>query len=311
MTTPTVLDLAKQIRDGHTLPMHCKQHPRYQKGCANCQQQASDRTRAHNLAAAYGWRTPDELLPAEPARNHLNHLHTRHHISYRHAANIAGISPGPVHKIATGVQLRATGTTINAILSVQPDHLRRAPRGNILAIGDARRLQGLMYLGFRAEDIAPLIDTDTETVRRWRRCFFPSITPARHEQIVAVTDRLDGTRGPSLIAHRRAVGFGWVPVSAWDDIDDPDEKPHSSPTEPAADLVDDVLVRRVHTGHAPLTALNPAEQVALWHLWRRHQQASQESAGVATFARRYGIEEHQARRLQRAATSGAAPRKAA
>lgn len=226
--TVDILELAKHVRDGRTLPMTCEQHPSYQKNCHACRQKSSLRTRAYARATAYGWRTRDKLLPADPARAHLVRLHTEHHISYRRAAAMAGLSHSPVQKIATGAQRRATQTTINAILTVQPDKLRRAPRGKALAVGAARRLQGLTYLGWRAEDLAPLIGADTETVRRWRRGFFPAIAPERHEQIAAVADRLDGTRGPSSIAHHRAVSFGWVPISAWDDIDNPDEQPQGA-----------------------------------------------------------------------------------
>ncbi|MFJ8687390.1 hypothetical protein [Micromonospora wenchangensis] len=221
----TTLDLAKRIRNGEFLPTSCGQHRRYQKGCRTCQQAAAARSRAHERAAAYRWRRPAKLLPADSARTHVQLLHTEHHMSYRRIAAQAGLATAPVHKIATGVQRNATETTITALLSVQPDGLRHTERGNVLAIGAARRLQGLMYQRYRAEDLAPLLGADAVTVRRWRCCYFPSITMRRHEQIAALANRLEGTRGPSRIAHKRAVANGWVALAAWDDIDNPDEQP--------------------------------------------------------------------------------------
>lgn len=298
--TATVLDLAKRIRDGQFLPASCGQHRRYQKGCRGCQRSAADRNRAHERAAAYGWRRPEKLLPADRARAHLEFLHTEHRMSYRRIAALAGTAQAPVQKIATGVQQNATETTITAILGVQPDGLRYTERGNVLTVGAARRLQGLMHQWYRAEDLAPLLRTDPETVRRWRRCYFPSITLRRHEQIADLADRLEGTRGPSRIAHLRAVANGWVALAAWDDVDDPGETPAPDPDGPD-ELPDLALVDRVLHDHANYDRLNESEKVALWWAWVEYRIEHGLTYGSESFARRFAITKGKAAGVRMAA----------
>lgn len=65
--------------------------------------------------------------------------------------------------------------------------------------------------------------------------------------------------------------------------------------------VDEVMVRRVFTGAAPIGRLGREERAELWRTWRRARIAVGEPAGPVSFARQYGITRAEAQRAQHAA----------
>lgn len=94
----------------------------------------------------------------------------------------------------------------------------------VAATGTQRRIQALMALGWSAEDVARELGwAHKRAVHRLR--FVTFVYRSTHEQVAAAYERLSGTPGPNENAKRRALAAGYAPPLAWDDIDNPDEKP--------------------------------------------------------------------------------------
>lgn len=91
------------------------------------------------------------------------------------------------------------------------------------ATGTQRRVHALMALGHTAQTVGAAagmsaFQVQQTTRRRW-------VSPRTATRIAAAYDRLCGTRGTSQVTRRRAVWLGWAPPLAWEDIDDPAERP--------------------------------------------------------------------------------------
>ncbi|QKW15342.1 hypothetical protein [Verrucosispora sp. NA02020] len=69
-----------------------------------------------------------------------------------------------------------------------------------------------------------------------------------------------------------------------------------------APSIDEIAVRRVLAGHAPITRLSDAERAELWRLWRRQHTSP---VGEATFARQFGVTKSDAGRIRYAADRAA------
>lgn len=199
----------------------CDQHIRYRAGCPNCQARASRQQNSRSRAIAYGTWQPT-LVDATPARERITHLHDVYGMSLRHIARAAACSGNAIQRIATG-QARCERDVLSRVLNVQPEEAHGDQR--VPAIGSARRLQGLAVTGHSPKHIAGLLDVDPEQVREWRRLKWQQIAARHHHAIARLAARLDGTRGPSEHSRQIASRRGWVPLAAWDDIDNPNEHP--------------------------------------------------------------------------------------
>ncbi|MEV5819252.1 hypothetical protein AB0L22_08765 [Micromonospora haikouensis] len=252
----STLALARQIRDGVTFPQRCPQHREYAAGCVDCKTLARTRARARYHAATYGWIQPAHV-PADQARQHIAALHHEHGMSINLIAQQAGVSFAAVNNIAKGTTRKSQPQTVAAILAVQPvpPPIRY---GLAVAVGSARRLQGLAYAHYSSDDLAPMLDVIPEVVRRYRSGTHRMIAEARAHSIQVVARQLDGTWGPSPRAHVHAIRQGWAPLAAWDDIDDPSAQP--SMPDDRDNWVDDIAVEMALAG----------EQVALTRLERHH-----------------------------------------
>lgn len=167
--------------------------------------------------------------------------------------------------------------------------------GHVPALGAARRLQALSALGYEAVHIAPLLNVHPDVVRRWRSHDRPTITRRRHNDITALADRLDGIPGPSrrarTIAHRKQ----WVPLAAWDDIDNPADKPHVR--APHQQTAPSTLISRVLNDDAHIDTLTAGEQASLWNAWAAQREASGLPDGPKSFGRQFDISPHRAARI--------------
>jgi hypothetical protein len=221
----------------------CDRHGRYTAGCGDCQARARTRRRGLTRAVAYGLYLPGRQT-AEEARAHITDLHDNHDMSYRQIAAAARVRHDAVTNIAAGTQQSGLRRTIAAILNVTP----AAPTtyGRVPAVGGARRLQGLAAACYSAADLAPHLDTDVQCVRRWRLHFTPTISLRRHNDIADLAARLEHIPGPSPHARNQAATEGWLPLAAWDDIDNPDARPYT----PTGDdtVVDLERIRRALAG---------------------------------------------------------------
>jgi transcriptional regulator with XRE-family HTH domain len=139
-----------------------------------------------------------------------------------------------------GPQCRVKRSTRDTILSIT--HVGLTP------VGAARRLQALAALGWSAREISRrtgIWPDNLVAIRLGKRKHI--VRPEIIDRIINVYDELHMTiPPPSPVASRMrslAAGYGWAPPMAWDDIDDPNERPkHRAVTRPGQ--IDHAIVQR-------------------------------------------------------------------
>lgn len=171
---------------------------------------------------------PHGMVEAEPIRRHVNALMrlgwTQPTISLLHG-----------HSTASQVRQIAIGTT--ELAQVRMDLLRAIPltyhvpaslpdETKVPAAGAVRRVQSLLALGWTHEHIREAsggfhsgrLLSDRVGPRRW-------ISAGNWRRVDQAFRTLSARRGPNSRAAGMARGLGYVPPAAWDDIDDPRERP--------------------------------------------------------------------------------------
>lgn len=93
------------------------------------------------------------------------------------------------------------------------------------AIGSQRRVRALMRIGWSTNQIADRSGIGMGTVSRIANGTTPRLSRAVADAVAALFEELSLTHGPADVVARRAAARGWAPPLAWDDIDNPDEKP--------------------------------------------------------------------------------------
>lgn len=172
-----------------------------------------DRTRGHQ-----------RLTPTQPIRDHVTWLRT-HGMSERDIATAAGWKwPNSLRAALTHNTIRIS--TAQKILSVHPtmqhDISKEFPGWMI-----ARRLQALTALGWTTRHLATTTGLNEETIRALRR---GKNTVYRNHATTIIdlytTHAGIPYDGPGSHAARRlAQRRHWFPPAAWDNIDNPNEKP--------------------------------------------------------------------------------------
>jgi hypothetical protein len=119
------------------------------------------------------------------------------------------------------------------------------------ALGMQRRIQALSALGWSTAEVARRAGMHPEHLPRMMRV--DTVTRATHERIDKVYRELSmrlPTEHPQAIAvvRNRARRNGWPPPLAWDNIDNPDERPHVGRSHTPKDDVDEVVVQRLLDG---------------------------------------------------------------
>ena len=129
--------------------------------------------------------------------------------------------------------------------------------------GTVRRLQALMFLGWRRGDIAERAGVSVGAVKEWMRG--ERITARTAARVAAIYDDMWSTPGPSKITAGKARHLGYVSPLAWDDdtIDDPDATPDvGAYVRPGCDLTPDELTAEVaRLTRRGLTAAQIAHQL--------------------------------------------------
>lgn len=99
------------------------------------------------------------------------------------------------------------------------------------AIGTTRRAQALRWLGFTRTHVADLTGVSTSTLRRLEHDQPVVVSRETAARIRVVYAQHEGAPAapvdPATVAAQRALAerAGWVPPLAWDDPDDPLERP--------------------------------------------------------------------------------------
>jgi len=95
----------------------------------------------------------------------------------------------------------------------------------VAAIGYRRRVQALWRLGWPSHLIAEEAGVGVGTIHRLMREKTATVRTRTAKRLDAAYERLSMTPGPSAVSVGRATREGHPPPLAWNDIDDPTERP--------------------------------------------------------------------------------------
>lgn len=194
----------------------------------------------------------ERTVPAAPVRAHINAL-LADRWSMRAIAELAGVSAGVVSVVAAGKQPTVRRVTARRILAVTPD--RRFERinraGFVLSTGACRRIEALLALGWRHDDISEAAGLPFRRSAVVLHQAGGWIAQTTHDGIVRAYEALSMTPGPSPHTRGRSARLGYAPPLAWDDedIDDPNATPNMGEAAHGMDL--DEWVRLVRYGEDP------------------------------------------------------------
>ena len=193
-----------------------------------------DYMRHRDRQIAYGRWQP--FVPAARAREHVRYLSSCG-IGWAQAATLAGVPRGTVSKLLYGAggsppSRRVRPATEAAILAVRPA-LEVVDGWTITdATGTRRRLQGLAWQGWSMARLSARLGPGRQLGTILSRDI--GVRAATARDVVSLCRELDGRRPPEGTREERSAAartrnharkMGWVPLAAWDDIDDPDARP--------------------------------------------------------------------------------------
>lgn len=143
-------------------------------------------------------------------------------------ADHAAVAFSEVYHIIRGDRGYVLSDVAAKIMAVEPVPMFEwSPGRQVPSIGSVRRIQALVALGHTQADLAAEIGCYPNHIPRLARQ--PFVTVAFARAVDEVYRRLMFTPAPDTLASRRsrqrAQRARWWPPLAWDDIDDPDEKP--------------------------------------------------------------------------------------
>lgn len=179
------------------------------------------------------------------------------------------------------------GPTAEAIFAVR---LRRVlvavPAGMVPVVGASRRVQALAWMGWSLQEQANRVGMYLQQVWQVAWAKQSAVTVATDQTFRDLFEQLSATRGPSKRAHNAAVRKGWMPPLAWDDLDNPAERPNLGGDEVVAD---EVTLERALQGEA--VDLTDAERAAALLAGVAAGEA------VSPMAKRLGISPYVARKI--------------
>jgi len=114
--------------------------------------------------------------------------------------------------------------TLRRALAIRPNDHRQVARefpGFMLT----RRLQALAAMGWSAREIADRSGVSIFRIREVRFGSADSMYRSTAEPLLTLYEDLQDRVGGSESTRRLAQRNGWLPPAAWDNIDNPDEKP--------------------------------------------------------------------------------------
>jgi hypothetical protein len=201
--------------------------------------------------------------------------------TYEQMRDASGVSQSTFRDIFVGEHRWVSAPTYRAVLSV-PLEPRVSRRGTAMT-GAVRRLQALMWMGWRLDDLCPMVGL---TRGGLRACMHRgAVSFAAAARIREVYERISHLDGGSIYAKGKARQLGYAPPAAWDDdtIDDPNAVPQ---VDVEGDTVDEVAVQRVLAGKASGEILTRSERI---EAARRMAAAG---VGVNAIGRRLGCSYH-------------------
>jgi hypothetical protein len=148
-------------------------------------------------------------------------------------AEAAGISKTGVCRILRGDQPTVRRVVARALLAVDLAAIvhRDRDRGFVPSIGSRRRVQALMAIGWRHQDMNAWLRANAPQTGHRSNLILSKpgdlLERRTADAVRALYDALWSTPGPSASTRARSAAKGWVPPLAWDDdtIDDPAVRP--------------------------------------------------------------------------------------
>lgn len=193
-----------------------------------------ERQRRRNRLLAYGRsdQIGPAMVPAGPARRHVNALHELG-LGYERIGRAAGVGPGVMMALIYGPRGRRAGKPVasirqehaEALLALTADRVEFAlvdPTGTI------RRLRALVAIGWHETALASILGMNVGnfwTLLHGRRI---RVTKGTRDTVAAMfRDLWDKPQAGTYAdnARRMAKHYRWAGPLAWDDIDDPSEQP--------------------------------------------------------------------------------------
>lgn len=148
---------------------------------------------------------------------------------------LTGLPQRTLWELREGLRDRCTQAVWGAIMGVTP---APSDQGVVDATGSIRRVRGLMVAGWSSAQIGAAAGLSKNSILNISKGRNESV---RHSTLVAIeqaTRELFSSPPPS---GRVASGIattsrrkGWAPLAAWDDIDDPSDRPHGVTRRAAA-----------------------------------------------------------------------------
>jgi hypothetical protein len=197
----------------------------------------------------------DRLVDSQPARTHVLEL-LADGASVRAIAECAGVAPSVVsrlHLARQGKLQRAVAARIIRV-TMADVHARALATGFVPKVGAVRRVQALLVMGWRHEDITaamltanPAVGTRSQMVQHQTGQWIARTTA---DAVRAAYDQLAMRPGPSAKTRRLAAKYGYAPPLAWDDdtIDDPAAKPLHQLKDEHGTGVDQAAIERALAG---------------------------------------------------------------
>jgi hypothetical protein len=145
---------------------------------------------------------------------------------------------------------------------------KRAVAEYVNPTGTVRRIQGLVAMGYTYPVIGEALGAKDSWVaqlahRDWSKGIYrrtaESVRFASHKLLAKTPPTGRGAAYARTVARRH----GWVPLAAWDNIDDPACQPDLGETDAAGPHADEIAIELVMAGKAPFSVLHTnAERAA-------------------------------------------------
>lgn len=181
--------------------------------------------------------------------------------------------------------------------------LMRGINGRLDPTGTRRRLQALAWLGYGWKELAEHIGAQENMVIRWARRDAPGSYVFRDTaaKVADVYERLSMRPAPTdttaqkntaARARNRARRNGWLPPLAWDNIDNPNERPDLRSNSHVHETADPSIVERFirHSDHS--LDCNPAERMEIIRRWVNSGRSQRELERVTGWNIRRDIRVH-------------------
>ena len=149
-------------------------------------------------------------------------------LSVQAICELSGVSQSTMAPLAwvehSAARVKVRPETAARILAVRFDLALIEPGRHVPALGTQRRIKAMCAMGWTMEWIAGRLGVSVAMVSR-TALVAEAVTAARAREIAALYNEVSVLSGPSEIVRRSAKRKRWAPPAAWDDIDDPDERP--------------------------------------------------------------------------------------